>query len=257
MAKNSYLFGYSGQRKTLAQMDQTTGWNRVHPELRRRAVALMDDCPHDLGVGNAFRSAAQQEVTFRSRYTPYPSPPGMLWEGRYWRHTSGAPSAPPGRSYHEETVDGWGLAIDFLNYDPAIPWANAHAAQYGLEHLASYAGERWHFQPIEVPRSRTTYNTNPSAYPIKAFALPGVNPPNPQEDDDMTKDEHDALMAVRDALLVRDPTDGGPAMVSRINQTHTIMHTLWDGFPGNIVDGAGSLARTLKRIATHLGLKTD
>lgn len=75
-------------------------------------------------------------------------------------------------------------------------------------------------------------------------------------DDDMTPEQAAQLQAVHDALLVQNPvSEPGMSLVHQADQTHTIMRTLWDGFPGNIVDAPGVLARTIKNIAATVGAK--
>lgn len=84
-------------------------------------------------------------------------------------------------------------------------------------------------------------------------------PTPPPEDDDMTPDQAAQLQAVHDALLVQNPvtTDPGMSIAHQATQTHTIMRTFWDGFPGNIVDGPGRLARTIKNIAAKVGAASE
>jgi len=150
MTKTSFLFGYAGKRKTEAQMNQVAGWNKLHPEVRRRALALMNACPYDLGFGNGYRTTAQQE----------------------WTNENSA-GTTAGNSYHEATdFLGYALALDFLNYMPAIKWAVQHAAEYGFQTGTKWVTpERWHFQLVEVPASKRNYK--PNLYPIKYFNLPG------------------------------------------------------------------------------------
>lgn len=153
MAKESYLFGYSGKRKTLAEMNKDIHWTGIHPEIRRRALALMNDCPHDLGFGNGFRTYDEQMHAYK--------------------YSAGA---PPGNSYHE-AVDplGYGLALDFLNHQPAIGWANENASKYGFQHGKDWdRSEPWHFQAIEVPASKRNYR--PNLYPLRHWPLPTAAP---------------------------------------------------------------------------------
>jgi hypothetical protein len=52
-------------------------------------------------------------------------------------------------------------------------------------------------------------------------------------------------------------SEKGMSLVNQTTQVHTIMRSFWDGWPNNIVDGPGALARTIKRIASHFNLSTD
>lgn len=157
----TYRFGYSGKRYSFAQALGLQWWERVHPELRRRIQAAMVDCPHDLGVGGGWRSSAIQEQTFRERYLPCNSG-SLWWEGQRWCKKDGvASAAPPGRSYHESTDPlGYALAVDMLNYQPAIGWMVANDGRYGVHDFANVNSEPWHYQPIEIPNSRSLYNPN-------------------------------------------------------------------------------------------------
>lgn len=155
----TYLFGYSGERLTLAEMERTDTWGKVHPEVRRRVVALMEDCPHDLGFGNGWRSSERQAENYERDPNTY---------------------APPGSSYHESTVEGYALAVDLLNYQPAIGWADDNADRYGLVHFKFVNGEPWHFQPVEIPHARRYFD--PAEHQLGPFLLPGRGAQIPQED---------------------------------------------------------------------------
>lgn len=126
----------------------------------------MDDCPHDLGFGNGWRSSERQAENYRRDPDTY---------------------APPGYSYHEPTLNGWALAVDLLNYQPAIGWANDNAERYGLVHFKNVNGEPWHFQPMEIPKARRYFD--PAKHKLSTFPLPGDPQPPEQEDDDMYIDQ--------------------------------------------------------------------
>ena len=174
----TYLFGYQGKRYTLPQIEQFETWNRVNPELRERILCMIDQCPHDLGIGSGWRSSEVQQRLFESRYTPYKEPPGIYWDGAYWRRNAGAaPAAPPGRSYHESTdPKGYALAVDLLNYNPAIGWANANDRAYGVNDFAAVNNEAWHYQPVEIPTARRNYN--PAVHVLQNWKLPTTEPPS-------------------------------------------------------------------------------
>jgi hypothetical protein len=160
----TYQFGYDGRRLTLAELNQRPTWTRLHPELRRRLVAMFDDARddgRDLGIGQGWRSSAEQERTFRARYHVVTERPwDTVWNGQRWRKKAGvAAAAPPGRSYHEETTpDGHALAADLVG---DLDWMNAHCGDFGLRHFANVNREPWHVQPIEIPTSRNAYRGQP------------------------------------------------------------------------------------------------
>lgn len=159
MTKESFLFGYNGKRKTLAEMNQSKSWTGIHPEARRRYLAIMQDCPHDLGFGNGFRTREQQE----------------------WSYQNSA-GAKPGNSYHEATDPlGYSYAVDFLNYQPAIGWAHANCHLYGLYHFGrgpngkDVNNDAPHFQLVELPVAKRDFR--PNVHTLRHWNLPGVAAP--------------------------------------------------------------------------------
>lgn len=80
--------------------------------------------------------------------------------------------------------------------------------------------------------------------------------PPPDEGDDMTPEQARKLDEIHAALLVDDAVmPGYPSLWTMANQTRSAVVTLWDGFPGVIRDGAGSLARTIRAIAGKVGAR--
>lgn len=158
----TFPYGYGGEWLTFDQLDRRRTVAELHPEFRRRLYAMMaaaDVDGVDLGIGQGSRSTRQQEATFRARYTPHPTPPGIPWSGSWWRKRPGvASAAPPGLSYHEDDLlelAGGALAADMVG---DLTWMNANAARFGLVHFANVNGEPWHVQPAEIPRSRRLYD---------------------------------------------------------------------------------------------------
>lgn len=176
--KANFIFGYANppKRLTLAQMENQATWKNIHPEIKRRILALLNDCPYDLGIGNSWRSSAQQKSTFLSRYTTSKvSNTSVTYNGKkYYLKPGMAPAAPPERSYHEGTVDGYSVAVDFYNANPAINWVKANCKRYGMKYVmhGDKLIEPWHYQPVEFPDSRSTYNSNPARYKLQTFKLP-------------------------------------------------------------------------------------
>ncbi len=130
------------------------GSGKMHPTMQQRVDQLVAASGGKVGIGQGYRSKAEQETMFRSRYRKTSSPTdangkkNWEWDGSYWEHVSGAQAAPPGRSMHEI-----GLAAD-LTGDMA--WVQANAGRFGLKHFAGM-GEPWHVQPAELPNGRTEY----------------------------------------------------------------------------------------------------
>jgi hypothetical protein len=85
----------------------------------------------------------------------------------WYKLTSGAPAAPPGRSYHESTTQlGLSLAVDMVG-DHAM--ANAIEAAFGVRNFKNVNKEDWHYQPIEIPTSRKDYR---GPEPLPKFSFP-------------------------------------------------------------------------------------
>lgn len=195
MSEPTYLYSYgsgahgaSTTRRTRQWIEAQPQFDKVHPVLMDRLFALADAviaAGSDYGFGGGWRSSLQQRNLFLSRYTKYPNPPGVYWDGSpswpqdkgWYRHTSGAPSAPPGRSYHESTTDdglGDALAVDMVG-DHAK--ANPLAAKFGLRHFGNINGEPWHYQPVEIPNARRNY-----AGEFENVTLPPE--PDPEEEEE-------------------------------------------------------------------------
>lgn len=197
----TYLYGYgsgpygaSTTRRTREYILAQSQFQKIDPELMRRLFALADAViavGSDYGFGSGWRSSQQQLNLFLSRYTKVATggvyydiaAPYQEYSGRYV-HTSGAPSAPPGRSYHESTTKnglGYALAVDMVGDHSR---ANVLAAAYGLRHFADVNGEPWHYQPVEIPNARRNYVAhfeNPREWPLPGTPTPPT--PAPSEDD--------------------------------------------------------------------------
>ena len=152
--------GDPGPGRNLPSMGKTGDPNtnaktsRLHPTMRQRVDQLVAASGGKVGIGQGYRSAADQESMFRSRYRKTSSPTdksgnkNWQWDGSYWEHVSGAQAAPPGRSMHEI-----GLAVDLTG---DMGWISANAARFGLKNFTSM-GEPWHVQPSELPGGRSEY----------------------------------------------------------------------------------------------------
>lgn len=152
--------GDPGPGRNLPSMGKTGDPNtsaktsKLHPTMRQRVEQLVAASGGKVGIGQAYRSKAEQESMFRSRYRKTSSPTdksgnkNWQWDGSYWEHVSGAQAAPPGRSMHEI-----GLAVDLTG---DMDWISANAARFGLKNFTSL-GEPWHVQPSELPGGRSEY----------------------------------------------------------------------------------------------------
>lgn len=171
----NFKFGYGKARLTAQELETKVTWNRLHPEFRRRVLAMMiaaQQAGTDLGIGTGFRSAEEQKSMFLSRYVIDPDGP-VSWNGKRWSKKPGvATAAPPGLSFHEETdKDGFAFAADMLG---DLKWMNAHCGEFGLKHFAKVNNEPWHIQPVEFKNAKRDYKGEK----LPAWNLPG-NPPAP------------------------------------------------------------------------------
>jgi hypothetical protein len=162
----SYLYGYGDTRLTRSELMARSTVSRLHPEFRRRMLAMMDAAAAvgvDLGVGTGWRVQP-------------PAKPGF---------------AQPGNSNHEGFPAGpestGAVAADMV---PAAgwPWMEKNAARFGLRTFRNVNSEPWHIQPAEIPASRN-WRTKP--WKLDTFPLPAppahTPPPTatPSEEDDM------------------------------------------------------------------------
>lgn len=147
--------GYGGERISLAALKSTPSFQKINPKFRERLLRMMRVNPN-VGIGGGYRSPESQEQLFRSRYQPTSEKTDIFWNGTYWKHVSGAPAAPPGKSMHEI-----GLAVDMVG---DIEWMNANAGKFGLKHFGGVNNEPWHVQPSDLPNSRSKYEKQGAAW---------------------------------------------------------------------------------------------
>jgi hypothetical protein len=174
VTERTYLYGNWGDgpwgeigRRTRREILTVEQWHRVDPELLRRLFALADaviDAGSDYGFGGGWRSGIRQQQVFEDRHVVVNSGGCCSWDGRRWALKPGmAHTAPPGRSYHEETTrTGKALAADMVG-DHRL--ANRICADFGLVHFANVNSEPWHYQPVEIARARRQY-TGPEPLPV-------------------------------------------------------------------------------------------
>jgi len=152
--------GDPGPGRNLPTMGRTgdpkpSGGSGLHPTMKGRLDKLIAASGGKVGIGQGYRSSAQQEAMFRSRYRKTTQAvdsngkKNWIWDGSYWEHVSGAQAAPPGRSMHEI-----GLAADLTG---DLNWVAANAARFGLKTFGGVNAEPWHVQPAELPNGRQAY----------------------------------------------------------------------------------------------------
>ena len=148
----SFPYGYSGQTVTEQQLATKRTWVRLHPEMRRRALALfkhLADKGVPLGVGTGWRVQPAGRAGFAS----------------------------PGNSYHESFPSGSSaanaLAIDTV---PASSWnaMEVELGRFGLRSFRHVNNEPWHIQPSEIRTSRNWATVCPT---LSHPALPGGSLP--------------------------------------------------------------------------------
>jgi len=173
---NKYLYGYNSwqTRLTLPELDQRWAWYRLHPEFRRRLVAMFDAAQAegtDLGLGGGARSADGQRKLFLQRHEVSNVFPCCTFEGKKYKLRRGmAHAAPPGRSYHEDDAyQGFGVAADLVG---DLVWMKRNALRFGFREFSDLK-EAWHVQPFEFTDARSK-NGNRQ---LRVWVLP--EPPQP------------------------------------------------------------------------------
>ena len=137
-------------------------FSSLNASFKNRLLKMFEDNPN-VGLADGHRSEADQKALFLSRYTE--SEDGdVSWNGKRYRHVSGAPVAPPGTSMHE-----LGLAADLTG---DLDWVEKNAAKYGLKSFGSEHGEPWHVQPAELPRTRAEYQAGLNS--VQSFGTTSV-----------------------------------------------------------------------------------
>lgn len=140
----------------------------------------------DLGIGGGRRSIEDQFSLFDSRHNIVDVGGCCSYDGKSWAVIPGAAhAAPPGLSYHEDTVElngrKWAVALDMVGWQNG--WMEKNLAAYGLKSFANGVGagqEPWHIQPVELPNSRRGYS--PMLHTLRTWDLP-LPPKPPQQID--------------------------------------------------------------------------
>ena len=137
----------------LADLVNSPEFSPLNSSFKTRLLKMFEDNPN-VGLADGHRSEEDQKALFLSRYTESENG-DVSWNGKRYRHVSGAPVAPPGTSMHE-----LGLAAD-LSGD--LDWVEKNAAKYGLKSFGGSHGEPWHVQPAELPKTRAEYQAGLNA----------------------------------------------------------------------------------------------
>jgi hypothetical protein len=179
----TYRYGYGADRWSAADLDTKWGWANLHPEFRRRLLALFNaslDAGQDVGCGGGARNAQAQEAEFYRRHQQAPTANGSrMYKGIRWYLKDGmAPYAPPGSSNHETGVyEGFALAVDVVGWETG--WVENNCARFGLKSFKNVNKEPWHLQPAEFPNSRSDVNAHIAAGGRLTVPTPPVAPPQP------------------------------------------------------------------------------
>ena len=155
-----------------------SSFKMVEPAARamRAMVAAAEQNCIQVRATSTYRTYAQQENLFRSRYQlePLPGRPKKLWNGRVWyQKPRTAVAAVPGKSNH-----GLGLAIDFAEErngkpgvesvsDRFVRWLCNNAAKYGYS--AELQSEPWHWRYVagdNIPQAVLDFETQQDNPPI-------------------------------------------------------------------------------------------
>lgn len=143
----------------------------------------------DVRATGTYRSYAQQERLFLSRYTTeeLAGRPTKTWNGvKYWQKPNTAMAATPGSSNH-----GLGLAVDFAEErdgDPGVEsvstrfveWLCANAARFGYS--AEHQSEPWHWRYVagdRVPAEVEAFHAGSTHVAGPAPVTPPPPPPAP------------------------------------------------------------------------------
>jgi cell wall-associated NlpC family hydrolase len=137
----------------LADLVNSPEFSPLNSSFKTRLLKMFEDNPN-VGLADGHRSEEDQKALFLSRYTESENG-DVSWNGKRYRHVSGAPVAPPGTSMHE-----LGLAADLTG---DLDWVEKNAAKYGLKSFGGSHGEPWHVQPAELPKTRAEYQAGLNA----------------------------------------------------------------------------------------------
>lgn len=160
-AKIPMGYGKTPNRISLNELSVHPEFSSLNTRFKERLMRMFAENPN-VGLGDGIRSESDQRALFLSRYTEDPNGE-VSWNGKKYRHVSGAPAAPPGKSMHEI-----GLAADLVG---DLDWVQKNAARFGLKTFGDVLGEPWHIQPAELPNSRWEYEKQGAPWGMPAGAM--------------------------------------------------------------------------------------
>lgn len=148
---DTYPTGYGKQVLTMPKL-RARYEPKMHPEYAARLFQCLEAAGGLVGVGNGFRSSAQQAANYKK------SP------GRF---------APPGKSFHESHKWTSGIeafaAVDTVGrggqHQEAWSWMRDNAGQFGLRTFADVNGEPWHVQFSDLPNGVSSWKRSGSPDP--------------------------------------------------------------------------------------------
>lgn len=246
---------------TPAELEKEWAWAQLHPEFRRRNMALFlateqPDGKCLVGCGGGARSGSTQKITFEKRTHPVPCPGDYRYEGGCRDLNAGAaPAAPPGLSWHE-LFQGWANAIDAIEvnqatglFDGKMPTWLRLAPAYSIRtfHNIGKKPERWHGQPVELPNARSSWK----GQQLAVARLPGMGKPPTMPPFDPANGKFSLYpFAVKPTIRLGssgDPTKYCQGVLRKLGFYHAVV----DGFFGGYTDSA------VKAFQTKNGLKAD
>jgi peptidoglycan hydrolase-like protein with peptidoglycan-binding domain len=145
---------YGDKRATIDDIVASRTFQGMHSQMQERVRQLIEASEGSVGLGQGLRDPKQQLQMFLSRHVPDPNG-SVTYDGQKWSRLPGmAAAAPPGKSMHEI-----GLAADMTG---DIGWMRDNIARFDLQTFENVNNEPWHVQPSELPRSRSSYEQQPT-----------------------------------------------------------------------------------------------
>jgi hypothetical protein len=238
-----YLLGYNNKQVSEADLVNSAMWQGLDPEFARRLLGMMralNDKGILYGIGGALRSTDQQRNLFLYRHNVVDTGGCCGYEGkRYALKPNVAHAAPPGKSYHEpSTPNGKCLAADMVGDHRQ---AEQIMKNYGLRNFATVNNEPWHFQPLDIPTSRSMFSTSSWPLPTYPFTINAptpmvLAPPPTVRLGSRGTNVKSLQQQMKDRGWYMYPIDGdaGPKTVEAIKQLQRSVHATADGVYGPI-----------------------
>lgn len=254
----------------------------LDPRLAGPLRKMLSDMPA-IQIGDARRSTAQQERSFKARYTRRPDlkektkDADRIWNGEVWVYTQhaqeGPPMAPPGQSLHEQ-----GLAADLSQSHNE--WIRANASRYGLSHGGTTKGaetdEPFHVQPAGVQArtggsktsagsasgtvraSSTRLNNRPSpagsnSAPVQTVSSPNAGAMAAQYAKEMTSSNASILSVAKPSTGLAQLAMGGDPVDTMTGSTSNTGGMSITVSPTIYLNGGQNMSGDMRRIAKEVG----